>query len=155
MSAALRRLLEQRKLLKVTLGEEAITKELDGAAYDLQRAKASLAESDFKWATIKGYYSMFHAARALLYATGYRERSHGALLTALRELYVKPGTLADDFLGDFENAMRLREEADYAMNFSEDGSRRVVGDAGRFLEAAKESLKAIRRQTKDSDRRDE
>ncbi len=83
---------------------------------------------------------MFHAARALLYAGGYRERSHAALLIALRELYVKPGTLAEDFLDDFENAMSLREEADYAMNFSEDGSRRVVGDAGRFIEVARDLL---------------
>ncbi len=152
VSAALKRLLEQRRLLKASLGEEAITKELDGATYDLQRSKTSLSESDYKWATIKGYYSMFHAARALLYSAGYRERSHAALLTALRELYVKPGTLAEDFLDDFENAMSLREEADYAMNFSEDGSRRVVGDAGRFLQAAKESLKSMR-QTRDSESR--
>ena len=83
---------------------------------------------------------MFHAARALLYNAGYRERSHAALLTALRELYAKSGRLDEAALDDFENAMSLREEADYAMTFSEKGPVRVVRDAERFVEVARDLL---------------
>ncbi|MBI2184604.1 MAG: HEPN domain-containing protein [Thaumarchaeota archaeon] len=133
VSTTIRRLLEERRLIRARLGHEAVRKELSGAEYDLRRADASLSEGDFKWATVKAYYSMFHAARALLYTAGYRERSHAALVTALRELYVKPGKLAEDALGNFENAMDLREEADYALTFSEQGARRVVKDAERFI----------------------
>ena len=64
VSTTLRRLLKQRRLLRARLGDEAIKTELEGAAYDLQRATTSLEEADFKWATVKAYYSMFHAARA-------------------------------------------------------------------------------------------
>ncbi len=110
---------------------------MEGATYDLQKAKTSLEEADFKWSTVKGYYSMFHAGRALLYTAGYRERSHAALLTALGELYVKPGKLDEAAMDDFENAMSLREEADYAMTFSEEGAVRVVRDAERFVETAR------------------
>jgi len=109
VSPIIKRLLEERRLLKSRLGSEAVEKELKGAEYDLEKAKASLNEEDFKWATVKAYYSMFHAARALLYDAGYRERSHTALVTALRELYVKPSRLAEEALSDFENAMDLRE----------------------------------------------
>ena len=140
VSTTIRRLLEQRRLLRARLGNEAIKTELEGAAYDLQRAKISLEEADFKWATVKAYYSMFHAARALLYSAGYRERSHAALLTALRELYAKSGRLDEAALDDFENAMSLREEADYAMTFSEKGPVRVVRDAERFVEVARDLL---------------
>lgn len=118
-------------------------KEYGGAKYDLQRATASLKEGDFKWATIKAYYSMFHAARALLYSAGYRERSHAALVTALRELYVKPGLLTEGALNDLENAMDLREEADYALTFSEEGARRVVKDAEQFLGTIRNVLKTV------------
>jgi uncharacterized protein (UPF0332 family) len=132
----MKRLLEKRRLLKSKLGPETIEKELEGARYDLERARASLAEPDFKWATIKAYYSMFHAARALLYRAGFRERSHSALLTALRELYAKQGKLDEAILDDFSNAMSLREEADYSMTYSEEGAKRVVGDAERVLRIA-------------------
>lgn len=140
MNTTLKRLLEQRRLLRATLGDDAIKAELEGAAYDLQKAKTSLEEADFKWATVKAYYSMFHAGRALLYRAGYRERSHRALLTALREIYAKPGKLEETALDDFENAMSLREEADYAMTSSEEGAVRAVRDADKFIEAAKRLL---------------
>ncbi|TLX97720.1 MAG: HEPN domain-containing protein [Thaumarchaeota archaeon] len=69
VSTTIRRLLKQGRLLRAGLRDEAIKTELEGAAYDLQRATTSLEEADFKWATVKVYYSMFHAARALLYSS--------------------------------------------------------------------------------------
>ena len=149
VSPILRRLLDGRRLLKAELGREAVEKELKGAEYDLRRARSSLNEVDFKWATVKAYYSMFHAARALLYNASYRERSHTALATALRELYVTPGRLTEEALSDFENAMDLREEADYTLTFSEEGARRVVRDAERFLIIAKDLLKRETKQSED------
>ncbi len=140
-SPIIRHLLEERRLLRARLGHGAVEKELKGAEYDLEKAKTSLEEGDPKWATIKACYSMFHAARALLYDAGYRERSHAALVTALRELYVKPGRLAEEALSDLENAMDLRAEADYALTFSDEGARRVIKDAERFITMAKEVLK--------------
>jgi uncharacterized protein (UPF0332 family) len=137
----IRRLLEERRLLKSRLDHEAVEKELKGAEYDLEKAEASFNEGDSKWATVKAYYSMFHAARALLYDAGYRERSHTALITAIRELYVKSGRLVEEALSNYENAMDLREEADYALTFSDEGARRVVQDAKRFITAVKEILK--------------
>ena len=50
-------------------------KELESAEDDLGDAKRSLSDGRFKWATIQAYYAIFHAARALLYPKGYRERS--------------------------------------------------------------------------------
>lgn len=52
-----------------------------------------MSRNKFKWATIQAYYSMFHAARALLYSAGYREKSHPALLTALNEIFAKPSPI--------------------------------------------------------------
>ena len=88
MSATLNRLIEDRKIIKSNLGKSAVGQELRGARYDLARANVSLSEGDFKWATIEGYYSIFHSARALLYRARYRERGHRALILALKELYV-------------------------------------------------------------------
>jgi len=117
-----------------------ISKELEGAHYDLNHAKSSLEREDYKWATVQGYYSMFHAARALLYTSGYREKSHRALVTALNELYVKTGGLESDHFEDLRHAMDLREEADYSMTFSETGARELTRYAETFLRRVKEIL---------------
>ena len=115
-------------------------KEVKGAAYDLDRAKESLDKKDLKWATVQAYYSMFHSARALLYSTEYREKSHTALRIALRELFVASGKLSSDTLHSFEEAMDLREETDYGLEFSESSSVEVVDDAQKFLNVVKQVL---------------
>ena len=76
MMPTIRRLLEERRLLKSELGPEAVDRELEGASHDLGRARSTLGELDFKWATVEGYYSMFHAARALCIASWRRFFHH-------------------------------------------------------------------------------
>jgi uncharacterized protein (UPF0332 family) len=83
---------------------------------------------------------MYHAARALIYSEGYRERSHCCLLIALQELFVDRAILAPDFLEAFLNSMRLRETADYRSDFSEDGALLVIERAERLLRRAEEIL---------------
>jgi uncharacterized protein (UPF0332 family) len=45
--------------------------------------------------------------------------------------------LRDTELDNFENAMSLRQEADYALTFSQEGAQRVVKDAEAFVQAAR------------------
>jgi hypothetical protein len=87
MSSELTRLLRERKLLRIRADRKLVLKEIEGASYDLRRARKSLDDDDAKWAIVKAYYAMFHAARALLFSKGFREKSHRALLAALRELF--------------------------------------------------------------------
>jgi len=141
MMPRIKRLLEERKLLKIEPDMELVLKEIEGSKYDIGRARKSLADGDFKWATVQAYYAMFHLARALLYSRGYREKSHRALLLAVRELFVKRGELEEKFIRSFEDAMDLREEADYGLEFSESGAERVIGDAEDFLSKVEQILK--------------
>jgi hypothetical protein len=76
MSTEFDRCVKERKLVKIKEDRALINKELKGAEYDLSKAKKSLEDDDFKWATIKAYYSMFHSARALVFSKGYREKTH-------------------------------------------------------------------------------
>lgn len=133
-----KRFIEERKLTRIKIDRKLVLKEIDGAISDLEEAKDSLARKKFKWATIQGYYTMFHAARALLYSKGLREKSHYALLVALRKLF--SNQLDAEHIRDFDEAMSLREEADYGLTFSEEGAREVFEDAKAFLVKAKEIL---------------
>lgn len=141
MTPRIKRLLDERKLLRIEPDRELIMKEIEGARYDIDRARKSLTDGDFKWATVQAYYAMFHVARALLYSRGYREKSHRALLLAVKELFVKQGELEEKFTRSFEDAMDLREEADYGLEFSESGAERVIEDAEDFVSKVKQILK--------------
>jgi uncharacterized protein (UPF0332 family) len=96
MSFNFKRLLDERKLVRIKPDRKLVLKEIEAARSDLVDARESLERNKFKWATIQGYYSMFHSARALLFEKGYREKSHYALLIALRELF--SGVVEHSFL---------------------------------------------------------
>jgi len=140
VSPRIKRLLDERRLVRTRTNRNRIVKEMQGASYDLGRARESLGDGDFKWATIQAYYAMFHSARALLYSRGYREKSHRALLAAMKELFLRSGELAHQLIEDLSNAMDLREEADYGMIFSETGALEVVEKAKNFIQRVKEIL---------------
>jgi uncharacterized protein (UPF0332 family) len=133
-----KRFVGQRKLIKIGVDRELVIKEVEAAVSDLEEAKDSLSRERLKWATIQGYYSMFHTARALVYSKGFREKSHYALLVALRELFKYELEL--ELIQSFEDAMSLREEADYGLVFSEEGATSVVNGAEKLLNKVREIL---------------
>lgn len=139
MSFKFKRLLEERRLIKIETDRKLVLKEMEGAESDLETARKSLQDENFKWATIQGYYSIFHAARALLYSKGFREKSHYALLVAIQELF--HNELDPSLIQGFEDAMNLRQTADYGLTFSEEGALDVIKMAEKFLLNAKKILK--------------
>lgn len=128
-----RRCLDERKLLKEKLDRNLMTKELEEAEYDLDKARVSTKEGDYKWATIKAYYSMFHSARALLFSKGYREKSHACLFVALGHLFVSTGELEKRYLNEFEKCMSLREDADYGYVYNSHNANESIQSAADFL----------------------
>ena len=82
---------------------------------------------------------MFHSARALLYQKGYREKSHIALAIALKALYKKE--LEPSLIDAFEDAMNLRQQADYGLKFSETGAKETIEGAETLLKRIKEIIK--------------
>lgn len=138
MSYEFNRLLRERKLMKIRRDRALVLKEIEGAKLDLESARESLSVENFKWATI-GYYSMFHSARALLYSRGFREKSHYALLVAVRELFSRD--IEASLVQGFEDGMELREAADYGLTFSEAGAKDVIENAEKLLSRVREILK--------------
>jgi len=139
VSPELDRLLNERKITRAQTSEGMILKEIEAAETDLKDAKDSFENDKFKWATIQGYYSMFHSARALLFSCGYREKSHYALLLSIRELFSKE--LERSLIDRFEDGMNLRQEADYGLKFSETGAIDNIDGAEALLARAKKILK--------------
>ena len=138
ISPEIQRLLAERKLIRAKISKEMILKEISAAKDDLEDAKDSFKFKKYKWATIQGYYSMFHSARALLYSKGFREKSHYALLSAIRELF--KNELENSLIASFEEAMNLRQEADYGLKYSEEGALETIEGVEKFLKRVSEVL---------------
>lgn len=130
------RCVQERRLVKITPSDEMIQKELESAEYDLERAKNSLDEEDFKWAAVQSFYSMFHAAKAMVLKKGYREKSYFCLLIALRELYVKSDGLYAEMVENLELCMNLRHEADYGLTYQQGSAETAITYAEEFLSNA-------------------
>jgi uncharacterized protein (UPF0332 family) len=132
--------LKERRIQRIDVSGELVKKEMDAAEYDLERAGRNVEEEDFKWASVQAYYSMFHAAKALLFSKGYREKSHYCLIAAIRELFVATGEMSAGVADNLEMCMDIRHEADYGLVYDEASSRQAVERAKGFLAAAKSVL---------------
>jgi uncharacterized protein (UPF0332 family) len=139
LSPALQKLLEERKIMRIRADSALVAKEIAGAKADLKDARESFELKKFKWATIQGYYAMFHSARALLFDKGFREKSHHALFVAIREIYA--GKIERSLIQGFEHGMYLRQEADYSLKFSERGALDVMENAEKILDRTRDILK--------------
>lgn len=85
--------LKKNSLRVSSIVKSLVDRELDDAQKDLREAALGLERESYKWSTIQSYYAMFHAARALLYSKGYREKSHYCLRIAIEILYVETGDI--------------------------------------------------------------
>lgn len=141
MSIEFQKAIEKKRILHFAQGKRQVKKELEEAESDLAEALNRFENKKYKYATITGYYSMFHSARALIYSKGYREKSHYYLLVALNSLFVKEGPLSEELALEFHDAMVLREDADYHGNFTEEGASSVLKAAKELLATTKSILK--------------
>jgi len=140
MNRDFKKCIEKKSLYKSVGAKGLFKKELASAEDDLGEAKLSLSEGRLKWATIQAYYAMFHAARALLYFRGYRERSHHCVVVGIEHLFAGEGLLEMKWARALRNAMSMREEADYGSEFSVEGAETTVSNAEGFLKEAKRIL---------------
>lgn len=133
--------LKRSKIVRFNAAKKLAQRELKTAQEDLKAAQESLKHGNEKWATIQAYYAMFHAARALLYSEGYREKSHYCLIAAMKALFVEAGILDIRFVDALQTAKVLRENADYSNEFSRESATVLVEKAGQFYTCAREILK--------------
>jgi len=90
--------------------------------------------------TVQAYYSMFHTARTLIYSKGYREHSHYCLIVSLKTLFVAEKLLDIRLVEAMQMAKTLRENADYASEFSKSSAEVLVEKAQLFLKKTQEIL---------------
>lgn len=135
--------IKRGKIKPFSRGKTLAPKEIEAAFSDLERARKTYRDKDYKWATIQIYYSMFHGARALLYIKNLREHSHFCLISAIKTLYVDTRQLPIRLLEGVQEAKNLREDADYYNRWSKEGCNRLLKLAEDFLNQAASIIKAL------------
>lgn len=140
MNREFERCVEGKKLFFSKDAKNLVSKELATARQDFEEAQDRYYNKRYKYCTITAYYSMFHSARALLFSRGYRGRSHYCLGVGLKALFVEKELLNPKLVRAFFNAMALRQDADYAADYSRQGADIVLKNAREFLRKAEEIL---------------
>lgn len=144
VNPAFEKCLKDRKIIPFPRAKRLALKELAAAEEDLAEARDRFIHEKYKYATINAYYAIFHAARALIYSKGYRERSHFCLAAALDALFVDAGLLKGRYVRMFQDTMALREDADYSGSFSKEGASMSISNAEEFIGVAGDLVRSGR-----------
>ena len=134
--------IRERFLTRIRPARDLVEKELKETEYDINKARLTFEEEDYKWRIVKSYYAMFHAARALLFALGLIEKKHFAIIAVLEDLN-KKGLLESKYANYFTSAMYSREDADYHYKYSKDTAEHELEIAEEFIDRVKKLLDKI------------
>jgi uncharacterized protein (UPF0332 family) len=95
-------------------------------------------------AIIASYASIFHAARAILFADGVGERSHFAIFEYLRE---KHKTFGERIINTSDIYRKLRHSVAYGLDtkVAREDAENIIEFAGEFIEKVTAYLKPGRR----------
>lgn len=110
-------------------------KSLDISLSYIQNARDNLKMNNNHLVIFCSYTTMFHAARAVLFRDGIKERSHICTVSYLRETYPRLKRLANQL----DAYRRNRHNTLYALDFmvSDDEAHQSIEDAKLFYEQIK------------------
>jgi uncharacterized protein (UPF0332 family) len=96
-------------------------------------------------ALMAAYMGYFHAARAVLYRDGVREKSHYCIGVYL-ESYREKGLLEDEWILQFDHMRGMRQNDQYSLDArpTVQEVRQAVADAGNFIERMERLVKTPR-----------
>jgi len=126
----------QKGLLKRTSPDmENALRSLELSRSNIEDAAENMSIHRYRVVAISSYSSMFHAARAILFRDGIKERSHECIPVYLKEKYQQLETLANIL----DSYRRFRHDAIYGLDFAIDDK-----EAKAALDSAKEILEKIK-----------
>jgi uncharacterized protein (UPF0332 family) len=122
------------------LNIDIIKNETEASDYDLESAKRDFGYKDYKWATVKAYYSMLHEANAFLRSKNILIKHHRCIYYQL-ERCAKKGEINPRFVIAFKATLDDRMEANYYQKYDENTASETLTVAGEFNKGIKELIR--------------
>ena len=128
---------EEKKILSQVRLEKA--KENLAAAYTL------IASNDYKIASTRTYYAIFHAMRAVLALDGVDMKHHSGVISEFRKRYLKTEIIDRRLSVTISELFDLRTDCDYDDFFviSKEDAKNAVEKADEFVKTIEEYLNGI------------
>ena len=121
-------------------------KHLERAEEKLRSASLLFENNMFADVISEAYYSMFHAAKALLALRGLFSKTHTGVVSQFGLQFVNEGLIEEWYAKSLAIAQTKREKADYDIFYepSNEEAESVLEDADKFLQRIKEAIEALR-----------
>lgn len=135
------KLLELGLLRRIPKSKEKAEESIKNVESWLKEAETNLQNKAFRSCILTGYLAMFHAARAILFVDGFREKSHFAVARYLEDKYVNKG-LEEKWIKLLDHYRETRHDDQYSTSFlvTEEEAENALESAKMFVERMKRLL---------------
>ena len=122
-------------LRKIPPSKDKASQSLKKAEKWLKEAHKTAKSEAFNSSVLASYMTMFHAARAILFLDGFRERSHACIARYLEEKHVKKGLLEKEWVHLLDHHREIRHDDQYDLSFfsTREEADQAAKSAARFL----------------------
>lgn len=131
--------------------------QLDEDRKELSRFRIEKAEKNLKAAKIlldngllsesisRSYYSIFHAARALIAYDKFDSKKHSAIIGYFNKNYIKEGKVEKEYSKIISKAFKIRTDSDYQDFYlvSKEETKEQMENAEKFLNRIKQFIKEL------------
>ena len=104
-------------LRKIPPSKDKAARSLKKAQKWLKEAQNTARSGASNSSVLASYMVMFHAARAILFRDGFRERSHACIGRYLEERYAKKKLLEGGWIELFDHHRQVRHDDQYDLSF--------------------------------------
>jgi len=124
---------------------EEIQDHLTLAEECLDEAKNLLLSGLYRGTVSRDYYSMYHAAMALLLTKNITPKKHAGVLRVLGLEFVNKGYIEEVYAESYKFALDVRQKADYGVEFKIDKetAEEIVNSAEVFLRRVAKAIDEI------------
>ena len=132
------RLLQDGLIRKIPPSREKAAESIKTAHSWIKEAETNLGSNAIRSCIMSSYLAMFHAARGILFADGFREKSHFAVARYLEDRYVSKGLLEAKWVALLDHFRETRHDDQYSTTFFA-----TREDAGSALDSVRTFVKRV------------
>lgn len=131
---------EKGLLAKTNPDRDLALKSVRQAEYFLEKTQTLVNKGEDEIAILPLYNSFFHAARALLFLDGVKEKSHFCIARYLEDYYVKNNLLESSQVAVLDDLRGIRHEMQYSLKLMaiDEDILSLIGSCGSFINRVEE-----------------